>query len=97
MSEGKVWRRFITIWVAAVCLIALDCCWMLRPYPYAFARHAYVLDKRTGLLGHQVGVLVTKISTNGGEVFTNTRTQDEWDALQKATEAKTTPVFQPKT
>ncbi len=35
MHEPGVWRRFITVWVAAGCLTAIICCWLLRPLRYA--------------------------------------------------------------
>jgi hypothetical protein len=34
MNEGKAWRQFITIWVAALCVTAVVCCWLNRSNRY---------------------------------------------------------------
>lgn len=38
MSESEAWRRVVVACVAAVCLMAILCCWMLRPARYQHIR-----------------------------------------------------------
>ncbi len=88
MSEGKAWRRDITIWVAAVSLTAIGCCWMLKPFRYVAwpSKSAFaVLDQRTGLIAVQKDILYyTHNMTKDGQIVTNFMTPSDFDALQKA-------------
>jgi hypothetical protein len=34
MAESKAWRATIITCVIAICLTAVICCWLLRPYRY---------------------------------------------------------------
>lgn len=51
MGDDK-WQRTITLWVVLVCLTALLCCWLLKPYRFQNVRGAngapILFDRQTG-------------------------------------------------
>ncbi|MCI0335928.1 MAG: hypothetical protein L0228_22200 [Planctomycetes bacterium] len=47
-------HRTIIICVCVICVTAIICCWLLRPYRYVHTVRNYVLDKRTGIVQRNI-------------------------------------------
>lgn len=62
MDNQTKWRRSITIWVAAICVTAIVCSWLLMGYRYqAIIRHdgpVLSYDKITGRYHNHEGKLL---------------------------------------
>lgn len=50
MNEGSEWRRYITIWVAAICVTVVAYGWLMRPSRFHFAGQGLAFDKYDGRL-----------------------------------------------